>query len=101
MTKTPTAERFADRLARLRRAQGLSAQKLANLLNVPASTYRAWETGRAIQGHQALLDLSRTLSVSLGELLTGTRSQFFQVAHRLESVETELRSIRKLLLSLE
>ena len=61
-------ELFNKRLARLRKARGLSRKDVASKLGLPATTYRDWEYGVSITG-EPYLQLAKILSVSVSELM--------------------------------
>ncbi len=61
-------ETMSERLKRLRTAKGTKVEDFARQLGIPATTYREWEKGRAIQG-QPYIEISKALDVSLGNLL--------------------------------
>jgi len=95
-------ERLSDRLVRIRKTNGMSAHAVASKMGIPASTYRAWEAGRAIQGHEAFIELSRALSVSLVELITGMKpgEAPLLVIEKLKRLENEIRAVQDDLLLL-
>lgn len=45
----PDNEPLNKRLERLRRAQGLTAKAMAQLVGLPESTYREWEYGHGLK----------------------------------------------------
>lgn len=59
---------FYKRLRNFRENRRLSMRELARLINVPETTYREWEYGRAIRG-EPYVKLARALGVSLEDLL--------------------------------
>ena len=59
---------FYKRLRDFREGRRLSMRELARLINVPETTYREWEYGRAIRG-EPYVKLARALGVSLEDLL--------------------------------
>jgi len=59
---------FYKRLREFREDRRLSMRDLARLINVPETTYREWEYGRAIRG-EPYVKLARALGVSLEDLL--------------------------------
>jgi transcriptional regulator with XRE-family HTH domain len=67
-------EPMHKRLRRLREARGLSVKEVALRLEVPLTTYREWEYGRAIRG-EPYVQLARILGVSLCGLLGAERAE--------------------------
>jgi len=63
-------EEFYQRLRRIRQTGGLTVKALSQKIEVPVSTYREWEYGRAIQG-MPYPRIAEALEVSLYELMTG------------------------------
>jgi transcriptional regulator with XRE-family HTH domain len=59
---------FYKRLREFREDRRLSMRDLARLINVPETTYREWEYGRAIRG-EPYVKLAKALGVSLEDLL--------------------------------
>jgi transcriptional regulator with XRE-family HTH domain len=76
---------FYKRLRRLREDRRLSMREVAKLINVPETTYREWEYGRAIRG-EPYIKIARALGVSLEELLGDE-------AHRPEDLERDIDQI--------
>lgn len=64
-------ESMSQRLARLRRAQGLSQEKLAEALGVSRQAVSKWESGQANPDIRYLAAMSRQLGVSADYLLSG------------------------------
>lgn len=60
-------------IAALRREQGLTQEQLGAKLGVTNKTVSRWETGNYMPPVDLLLELSRTLNVSVNELLSGQR----------------------------
>jgi DNA-binding transcriptional regulator YiaG len=58
----PRAESFRERLRHARRALGLTAHQLANLLAIPAPTLHAWEQGLYEPPEQRRLDVEARLA---------------------------------------
>jgi transcriptional regulator with XRE-family HTH domain len=95
-------EPFSKRLQKLRCERNLSVAKIASRLEIAPSTYRAWEYGRAIQGHVNFIKLADALQVPLIELMLGHSSAMPQnPTSRLDQVIRELTLIRMDLLSLK
>lgn len=61
-------ESMAQRLKRFRSTKGLSIPKAAELIKVSESTYRDWESGRAIRG-EPHVRIAEVFGVSLYDLL--------------------------------
>lgn len=60
-------------IAELRKEQGLTQEQLGEKLGVTNKTVSRWETGSYMPPVDVLLELSRVLSVSINELLSGER----------------------------
>jgi transcriptional regulator with XRE-family HTH domain len=86
-------ETFHDRLARIRKSQNFTAKEVANLIKVPASTYRDWENGKGLKV-PPYLKISQQLNVSLSELITGERPQLGETLILLEELEEKVREIK-------
>jgi transcriptional regulator with XRE-family HTH domain len=56
------------RLAELRRAAGLSQERLARLADVGTDAVRKWERGKRTPSLKMAIKLARTLGVSLDDL---------------------------------
>lgn len=54
----------------MRTDKGLTLREVAHRLNVPVSTYRDWEYGKALRG-EPYEKLCEVFEISLDELLTG------------------------------
>ena len=64
-------ETFAERLKRLRKAAGLSQEKLSNSIQVSFMTLRRWETGLNQPRLEEIQKLAAALPISEDELLNG------------------------------
>ncbi len=62
---------FGDRLYQLRRKQGLSQEKLADLLQVTRQSVSKWESGQAMPELSKLIQLADLFQVTLDELVRG------------------------------
>lgn len=60
---------FADKLAALRRQQGLSQKELGNLLNVSNRAVSKWESGIAMPSIENIMRLATIFRVTMEELL--------------------------------
>ena len=61
--------RFPARLNRTRKAQGFTAQRMADLMGVTIRTYRNWESGHSSPSLEALVQIADLLNVSTDYLL--------------------------------
>lgn len=68
-------------------------KKVAKALEVPESTYREWEYGRAIQG-EPYLEIAALLEVTLHELLSGKKPGRANVLEKIEQIESSLRELK-------
>jgi len=78
-----------QRLVRLRKARGFTMKQMAAKIEVPLSTYRDWEYGRANQG-TPYIKLAAALGVSLYELLSGEKPHYRHIFNLLESAKVSL-----------
>jgi len=90
---------FGERLRKLRTQKGLSQKQVADLIDVPKSTYRDWEYGKQIVGEPYVI-LAEALGVSLTELLTGQKSFEREILLNIDELEKHIRLIRKAVASL-
>ena len=60
--------KLGSHLKQLRARKKLTLREVAELLDIPVSTYRDWEYGKAIQG-EPYVKLAKIFGVSLSELL--------------------------------
>jgi transcriptional regulator with XRE-family HTH domain len=93
-------EEFCKRLRVLRERRGLTARTVAKKAGIPETTYREWEYGRKIQGEEVYLRLSEALEVSLSELMTGKAQSTGEILKAVQSAESALGEVKKLLLRL-
>lgn len=63
-----------EKIAALRRAQGMSQEALADRLGISRQAVSKWEAGQAAPGRDNLLELSRVFGVSADELLQPGRA---------------------------
>lgn len=62
-------KQFGENLAILRKKQGLTGERFAELLNVSPQAVSKWETGKNLPESNLLPDISKLLSVSIDSLL--------------------------------
>ena len=86
-------EQFHQRLARIRKAQGLTATVVAKAIGEAESTYRGWESGRG-RKLPPFTKLSQVLSISVTELVVGQRPDFSEVMDQLNKIEDQIRKLR-------
>ena len=91
--KKQETEAFHSRLTRLRKKSGLSMKKVAEALEIPESTYREWEYGRAIQG-EPYVKLGKVFGVSIYELLGGSRPEMKALLSTVDELEEGLKKLR-------
>lgn len=65
------SQEFHKRLVSYRNQLGVNQLELAKKIGVPVSTYRDWENGVRIKGHENFLKLSEALEVPLTQLMAG------------------------------
>lgn len=90
-------EDINKRLRALRLKRGLTMKQVAETAQIPLSTYREWEYGRAIQG-EPYLQLAEALSVSLGELITG-KDNLSEAWRELAKIEEHVKNLKHVLSS--
>lgn len=90
---------LGKRLRSLREKRNLSASITAQRLQIPLSTYREWENGRAIRG-LPYARLAEIFEISLHELLTGKKIENQQLLESVRAIEKELDKLKKDLNSL-
>jgi len=90
---------FAAQLRKLRIENGLTIREVAFAIQVPISTYRDWEYGKAIQG-EPYVKLAKVFNVSLEKLMLGEDKVNPEVLKHLllakESIEAAIRDARAL-----
>lgn len=92
-------EKIAARLKRIRISRGLSMRELAERTQIPVSTYREWEYGRAIQG-EPYIALAAALEVSVKELLSGESSDKDRIRVAIHNVELSIKELKLEVMSL-
>lgn len=60
---------FGKRLNNIRKRQGFTAQKMADILSVSIRTYRHYESGHTFPSPDTLVKIADTLNVSIDYLL--------------------------------
>jgi transcriptional regulator with XRE-family HTH domain len=86
--------RISKRIYKLRLERRLTIKATAQLLGVPASTYRDWEYGRKIPA-ECLPGLAETFGVSVGELLDPSSAHPNELLKVTSLLEEALSMIRK------
>jgi transcriptional regulator with XRE-family HTH domain len=86
-------EELHERLARVRKARGLTAKAVANAIGEAESTYRGWESGRG-RKLPRFEQLSEVLSISVTELVVGQAPELNEALETLEKIEGQLRKLR-------
>lgn len=86
-------EEIGSRVHELRELSGVTAEEMAEYLNVPVETYRGYEEGSLDIPASNLFKIGQRFSVSVNLLLTGEepRMHIFTVTRRGEGVEVERR----------
>lgn len=83
-----------QRLQNIREKQKKSVSEMAQLIGVPASTYREWEYGRSIRGEYYFI-ISQVLNISLLELITGNKPDKYKLILEIEEIEKRLNIVKK------
>ena len=90
---------LAARLRKLRTANGLTIREVANAIQVPISTYRDWEYGKAIRG-EPYAKLAKAFNISLEKLILGEEKQNPEVLKHLlaakENIDAAIESAKAL-----
>ena len=68
-------ETIGNRIAKYRKANGLTQEALANLMGVSSQAVSKWETDASCPDISALPQLCRILGISTDELLTGKSNE--------------------------
>jgi len=71
----------------------------ANRLEVPVSTYREWEYGRDLRGHQAYVKMAHIFGVGVQELLVGKKPNRQEIVLKLDTAINQLKELRAEVLS--
>ena len=87
---------IGERIGVLRRAAGLSQERLAEQLGVSRQAIGKWESGASLPGVDNLQELARALGVSCDELITGEKAPSGEDAGPAEGT-VALESVRALL----
>lgn len=91
-------ETFETRLERLRKQKGLTAKSMAQMINLAESTYRDLEKGRGLK-LPPIEKISKVLSISVTELITGHSTDLTEHLKSLEDIEKMLVQTRIKLVS--
>lgn len=86
-------ELFHERLERIRKEKNLTAKAMAQLINVPESTYREWEKGRGMK-HPPFKKISHVLAISVTELVVGEKPDLQDVLDRIIGIEKMVADLR-------
>jgi DNA-binding XRE family transcriptional regulator len=92
--KVMVPESFHERLERARREANLTATAMAQLIEVPESTYREWEKGRGMR-MPPLQKISQVLAISVTELLIGEKPPWSAVVEQLTSIEKSISELNR------
>ncbi|MDO4271943.1 MAG: XRE family transcriptional regulator [Candidatus Saccharibacteria bacterium] len=60
---------FGENLTALRKSRGISRKDLAEMLGIPYTTLRNYETGQREPGHNLLIQIAKKFSVSIDSLI--------------------------------
>lgn len=86
-------ELFHQRLERIRREKKLTAKAMAELIDVPESTYREWEKGRGMK-QPPFKKISQVLAISVTELVIGEKPEWHDVLERITAIERTVAELR-------
>jgi transcriptional regulator with XRE-family HTH domain len=91
-------ELFHQRLERIRQEKKLTAKAMAELIDVPESTYREWEKGRGMK-QPPFKKISQVLAISVTELVIGEKPEWQDVLERITEIEVRMTELRAYLSS--
>lgn len=80
------------RIRKRRLELGFQSKFVAEKLGISLSTYSDWEQGRLIRDHRYIVELSRVLSMSLCEILTGRKNE--TAIKEIEMIEECVKNLR-------
>ena len=86
-------EPFYKRLERIRKERKLTAKAMAELINVPESTYREWEKGRGMK-QPPFQKISHVFAISVTELVIGQKPDLGDVLEQLKDIERDVAELR-------
>lgn len=84
---------FNKRLKNLRNERKLSLRDASKLIGVPESTYREWEYGRQIRGHEPYIKIAKAFNLSVDELF-GLKDCSSSLEEEFEKIEILLKSVK-------
>lgn len=87
---------LGENILKLRKKQGLSQEELGSKIKVTRQTISNWELGETSPNPEQLKLLSKTLNVSIDELLDN--DMYNIIANKIEDNEKMTKSIYKLLI---
>lgn len=87
---------FGKRLKKLRETKNISTKQIAEALDVPVTTYREWENGRAIRG-LPYVKIAKFYKISLTELMTGQKPNKNLLMEEFQQLESALHQYQKVL----
>ena len=85
---------FSQRLKFLRTKNKFSIKEVAQRIGVSESTYREWEYGRQIRGHEPYLKIAKAFGISLDELF-GNNISPSTLADDFEEIEKLLKQVKE------
>ena len=87
--------KISTRLRNLRNEKGLTLREVAAIAEVPTSTYRDWEYGKAITG-EPYAKLADHYGVSLSYLILGTEKKPLEIVELIQEAKRCLDSAVKM-----
>lgn len=93
-------DKISNLIKTKRKEKGLTQEELANKINVTEKAISRWETGRGTPDISLLIPLSKTLGVSVSELLNGkeTRNDEKNIKDILRYIDTTNKKKNKLII---
>ena len=84
---------LSQRIRKIRQEQKMTLKKMAECLQVPASTYRDWEYGSKIPA-EMLIQISQLLNSSPNELLDFEQTQLKGMQKGISLIEAGLKLLK-------
>lgn len=97
MAKSKSGVTFGELIKKARKGIGLSQKELAKALHVSDKAVSAYEVNRAAPPFETIKKISQITKKPITYFDTGNDNLDDTIATKLESVENELKEIRKLL----
>ncbi|MBR6528639.1 MAG: helix-turn-helix domain-containing protein, partial [Firmicutes bacterium] len=73
---------IGERIALLRKKNGYTQQQLADILSISSKTVSRWETGEGFPEISIIPNLTKTLGVSIDQLLEDTNNEYWEKQYK-------------------